>query len=150
MLSQTAEYALRAVLYLADHQGEGLVPVGAMADALGIPQNYLSKTLQALARTGVLSSVRGPAGGFRLGRAASAIPLLAVVAPFDSIDERRRCLLGNPTCNDATACAAHDRWRDTSERVATFFRTTMVADLRRRTAPNPRPSPRRRHDRATR
>lgn len=144
MLSQTAEYALRAVLYLAEHADEGPVRVGEISKALGIPQNYLSKTLHALVRTGVLASGRGPAGGFRLVRPANRVSLLAIVAPFDRIDERRRCLLGRAECSDRNACAAHDAWKQTSERVSTFFRTTTLADL---ASTNPTaltvPSPRR-------
>ena len=61
LLSQTSEYALRAVLYIAECDGP--VSVGEIAEAVGVPQNYLSKTLHQLARAGVLRSARGPAGG---------------------------------------------------------------------------------------
>jgi Rrf2 family protein len=129
VLSQTAEYALRAVLALADEsQGQ---PLGAahLANVLGIPQNYLSKTLHQLARAGVLESNRGKLGGFRLAREASRITLLEVVSPFDDVSSRRACLLGRPVCSDQSACAAHARWKDVSERTATFFRETTLADL---------------------
>jgi Rrf2 family iron-sulfur cluster assembly transcriptional regulator len=130
MVSQTAEYALRAVLYLAERGDTVPVRVGDMARALGIPQNYLSKTLHALVHTGVLASVRGPQGGFLLARPASQLPLAAVVAPFGDITGRRQCLLGRPQCRDHGACAAHSAWKRTSEQVATFFRTTTIGDLR--------------------
>ncbi|HXG43573.1 MAG TPA: Rrf2 family transcriptional regulator [Gemmatimonadales bacterium] len=129
MLSQTAEYALRAVLTIAaageDH------PIGAarLAAELGIPQNYLSKTLHLLCRAGVLDSTRGKFGGFRLARPATAITLLEVVRPFDEISSGRACLLGLPVCSDQTPCAAHRKWKQVSERVAAFFRETTVADL---------------------
>lgn len=129
MLSQTAEYALRAVLALAaDPEGH---PLGAarLASALGIPQNYLSKTLHQLARAGILESNRGKLGGFRLARSADRITLLEVVSPFDDVSGRRICLLGRSTCTDHAPCAAHARWKGVSERAATFFRETTVADL---------------------
>jgi Rrf2 family protein len=144
MLSQTAEYALRAVLYLAEQPDDSPVRVGEMADALGIPQNYLSKTLHALVRTGVLASVRGPSGGFHLARAADRLPLLAVVQPFDDIDGKRRCLLGRPACTDRNSCAAHEAWKNTSEQVTAFFRLTMVGDLCARPPLALSPSPSRR------
>jgi hypothetical protein len=60
MLSQTAEHAIRAVLFLAQRApGEPVAP-DAIADALGAPRNYLAKTLNALARQGIVSSMRGP------------------------------------------------------------------------------------------
>lgn len=131
MLSQTAEYALRAVLFVAEHEAEeGSIRVGRMADALGIPANYLAKTLHALARAGVLTSGRGPTGGFRLAAPAGETTLGEVVAPFDQIEQRRQCLLGNPVCSDRHACAAHVHWKQVADKLAEFFSTTTVADLR--------------------
>lgn len=134
MLSQTAEYALRAVLYLAEQPHGRPVRVDEIGAALGIPANYLSKTLAALVRSRVLGSLRGPHGGFRLAVAAEDLPLMRVVAPFDTIAERRHCLLGNAECSDRTACSAHHAWKETSRRVERFFRTTSVADIRRNRA----------------
>ncbi|HJQ67201.1 MAG TPA: Rrf2 family transcriptional regulator [Gemmatimonadales bacterium] len=128
MLSQTAEYALRAVLYIAQH-GDRLVQVGEMAQALRIPRNYLSKIVHVLARDGVLESTRGKAGGFRLAKAPDRLHVVQVVSPFDRLDEVRHCLLGRPQCSDRTACAAHTRWKEVAERVAEFFRETTVAEL---------------------
>ena len=129
MLSQTAEHALRAVLHLADRADQGPVPVDRIADALGIPRNYLSKTLHQLAREGILASTRGPHGGFELAVSAERLTLYRIVEPFDDLEERRTCLLGRPRCSDRDPCPAHARWKDVSDRVATFFRETTVAGL---------------------
>jgi len=129
MLSQTAEYALRAVLYIAADTSGQPVRVSEMAAELAIPQNYLSKILHMLARDGALTSVRGKHGGFRLAIAPERLAIYRVVAPFDRFDDRRRCLLGRPQCSDRTACAAHTRWKDVAERLVSFFRETTVADL---------------------
>ena len=130
MLSQTAEYALRAVLYLAERAEPGPVRVEEIAAAVGVPANYLAKTLQALVRARVLASQRGPHGGFQLAVAAEDLPLMKIVGPFDRIVERRHCLLGRTECSDRTACAAHHSWKETADQVARFFRTTTVADIR--------------------
>ena len=135
MLSQSAEYALRAVLYVAAHEGrDGLVKIDEIADGLDVPRNTLAKTLHVLGRAGVLASVRGPAGGFHLAVEAGALPLARVLAPFDAVGQGRRCLLGRAVCSDATPCAAHGRWKPVSDHVDTFFRDTTVADLLGRTA----------------
>lgn len=135
MLSQTAEYALRAVLYVAAHEGrDGLVKIDEIAGELDVPRNTLAKTLHVLGRTGVLASVRGPAGGFHLAVRPEALTLARVVAPFDTVGQGRRCLLGRATCSDAAPCAAHGRWKTVSERVTTFFQDTTVADLLGRTS----------------
>ncbi len=129
MLSQTAEYALRTVLYLAARQGDELHRVGEIAEDLDIPQNYLSKTLHLLARAGVLTSSRGKHGGFRLTKPPSKITLAEVVAPFDGPTGARICLLGRAACSDSDPCPAHGRWKSVSSEVSTFFRETKVSDL---------------------
>jgi len=137
MISQTAEYALRAVLHLGQHGDARPVRVNEMAGALRIPRNYLSKILHQLTRQGVLVSLRGKAGGFRLASRPEDLPLSAIITPFDRVDERRRCLLGRPQCSDRTACAAHTRWKEVADTIAQFFRDTTVADLLERGASLP-------------
>ena len=68
MLSRTSQYALRAILYLADQPVERSVRAIDVAENLDVPANYLSKILHTLARSGLLISERGPRGGFRLAR----------------------------------------------------------------------------------
>lgn len=129
MLSGTAEYALRAVLHLAERGSAEPVRVGEIAEALGAPRNYLSKILHQLVQAGVLQSSRGKHGGFALAKSPERLSLLRVINAFDKIAERRSCLLGRPQCADRVACAVHWRWKDLSEQIATFFRETTVADL---------------------
>ncbi len=129
MLSSTAEYAVKAVLYLATHADARPVRVGEVADALGIPRNYLSKILHELARAGVLTSLRGKHGGFQLAVPPGELSLFTVVSHFDHISESRSCLLGRPQCSDRHACAAHWRWKALSEQIGAFFSETTVADL---------------------
>lgn len=129
MLSQTAEYALRTVLYLGALQQDTPSRVSAIAAALGIPRNYLSKTLHLLARAGVLTSSRGKHGGFRLTKPPSKITLAEVVAPFHGPTGTRTCLLGRVACSDSDPCPAHGKWKAVSNEVSTFFRETMVSDL---------------------
>jgi Rrf2 family protein len=129
MFSDTAEYALRAVLYLAEHRGSGPRRAAEIAVRLRVPANYLSKVLHALARADVVQSSRGKGGGFELSRHPRDISLLSVVSVFDSIDARRRCLLGREECSDEHACPVHARWGKLGEEIARFIRETTVADL---------------------
>ena len=128
MLSQTSQYALRTVLQLAR------LPEGARGSAVdlarqvGVPRNYLSKTLHQLARAGVVAGTRGKHGGFVLARPAHRIKLAEIVAPFQDVGERS-CLLGRPACSDARPCPAHGHWKAVAEHVAGFFSRTTVADL---------------------
>ncbi len=129
MLSGTSQYALRAVLYLAARPKDTPTPAPDIANALGIPDNYLGKILYQLTRSGILDSSRGKRGGFTLARPAAGLSLLEVIGPFDRFDERRICLLGRDECNDGKPCAAHPRWREVSQQVTDFFRETTVSDL---------------------
>ena len=131
MLSQTAEYALRAVLYIAAQPPERYVRVPELAARTAVPRNYLSKTLYQLTRAGVLESARGPTGGFRLAGVSTALTLAEVVAPFTGPDTRR-CVLHARPCRDETACAAHVRWAPVAREIHAFFGTTTVADLTER------------------
>ena len=138
LLSQTSEYALRAVLYIAECDGP--VSVGEIAEAVGVPQNYLSKTLHQLARAGVLRSARGPAGGFRLATPASELTLQGVVSPVAG-QRGRRCLLGHGVCGEVPDCAVHACWSPVASRVRDFFATTSVADLLSHRLPPPELTP---------
>jgi Rrf2 family protein len=131
MLSQTSEYALRAVLHIAEHGNGRRVSVNEIAAALGAPRNYLSKILHQLARDGVLESSRGPKGGFQLARDAADVPLSVIVQPGDPVADARQCLLGRAVCSDDDPCAAHARWKAVAERVREFFSRTTIADLKR-------------------
>ncbi|HQR17953.1 MAG TPA: RrF2 family transcriptional regulator [Gemmatimonadales bacterium] len=129
MLSQTAEYALRTVLYLAAEKQDTLFRVSEIAEDLDVPRNYLSKTLHQLAKAGILTSSRGKHGGFRLTKAPSRITLAEVVAPFNGPTGARICLLGRTACSDSDPCPAHGKWKRVSGEVSTFFRETTVGDL---------------------
>lgn len=127
-ISGTSQYAIRAVVYIAAHGADEPVRVGPIAAALDVPQNYLSKTLHLLARSGVLRSNRGPRGGFQLAIAPERLTLERVTAPFEDVGQRY-CLLGRPQCGDRSPCAAHGRWGEVSDALQAFFRSTTVADL---------------------
>lgn len=140
LLSQTTEYAVRAVLYIASRPDRSPVRANELAAALEVPQNYLSKTLHQLARAEVLTSTRGPAGGFQLAIPAESLTLQRIVSTFEPLTPRR-CLLGNGLCGQMPACAVHARWLPVATALQTFFGTTTVADLTRPIAPNEVPQP---------
>jgi Rrf2 family protein len=127
VLNQTAEYALRAVIHLAEQPATTPIRVGDIAEALDVPQNYLSKVLHVLARDGILHSTRGPHGGFRLATPPDQLFLSQVVSPFDPIEDR--CLLIRRQCSETEPCVAHHSWKDVAGRLRSFFRLTSVATL---------------------
>jgi Rrf2 family protein len=139
-ISGTTQYALRAVLFVAEHGTDEPVRVDAIAAALNVPRNYLSKTLHSLARAGVLRSGRGPRGGFQLAAPAAEISLARVAAQFDDLGARN-CLLGRTTCGWKNPCSVHPRWEAVSNALQAFFRETTIADLLGEIADRPSMAP---------
>lgn len=129
VLSHSADYALRAVLYLAERDGAGLIPANEIAEALGVPQRYLGKVLNTLAHAGTLASTRGPRGGFRLTRPASELTLADVIAPFDAIGKPLQCLLDHRECSQTSPCAAHHDWQRIGTEMRDFFERMTVSQL---------------------
>jgi Rrf2 family protein len=134
ILSQTAVYAIRATLCLAHQEQDVRMRVDDIAEQLDVPRNYLSKILHAMARSGILTSTRGPGGGFQLARPAPDLMLAEVIERFDQLPEESGCLLGRRECSDRDPCAAHEQWKGVSSAVKDFFRQTSIGDLSREQA----------------
>lgn len=129
MISQTSEHAIRALLYLAQRPAGESVPAERIARALGAPANYLSKTLNALARQGLLASARGPAGGFALRGAPDEITLARIVDAFGEAKHERMCMLGDRPCHERTPCRAHVQWTALGQAMRAPLQATTLADL---------------------
>ncbi len=128
MLSQTGTYALQAALHLARQDGGRPVPAGTMARQLAVPGTYLAKVLHRLAREGVLVSMRGPKGGYRLAGDPAVVTVASVVAPFQELRPTRTCLLGGP-CDLDDLCPAHERRSAWSASALEILEGTTIADL---------------------
>jgi Rrf2 family protein len=129
VLSKTADYALRALLVLGRRGTGRPLPAETIAELTGTPANYLSKTLYALARDGLLRSSRGPAGGFALAVPADAITIAQIADVFAEPVPQRQCLLGTGPCNAAAPCAAHHHWKRVAIAAREPLITTTIADL---------------------
>ena len=128
MLTRTAEYALRAVIHLAQHHEDWPIPGNQIAKQAGIPAKYLSKVLGDLVRVGVLTSSRGKRGGFAMVRSPKKMRLVDVLRPFEQF-EIRRCPFGNSECIDRKPCLAHDQWKKVVAAEQEFFRKTTIYDV---------------------
>jgi len=129
LLSHSGEYALRALIFLAQNGSGGPLRTQEIAAELGLPRNYLSKLLHRLVGAGVLKSVSGPRGGFLLAVAPAKLSLAAALEPIDGDLFERRCLLGRAECNDARACPVHAHWRDLSKQIHSLLENTTLAAL---------------------
>ena len=130
VLSASATHALRAIAWLAAHEGEEAMLGRELASKVDVPAHYLAKVLAQLARAGVLTASRGVRGGYRLARPAARIKLIEVVLPFEGRRARPGCLLhpGRP-CRDSNACSAHGAWSAVKQTYSDFLEKTTVADI---------------------
>jgi Rrf2 family iron-sulfur cluster assembly transcriptional regulator len=129
MLSSTSDYALRATLLLARHQGGRPLRADEIAEATAAPRNYMAKTLNALAKAGIVTSARGPLGGFALACPPHDLTIARVIDCFDEARPQRPCLLGNGPCDVSRPCTAHGRWTAIKDARRALFSDTTVADL---------------------
>lgn len=127
--SQTAEYAVRAVLHIAGHNDDTPVAVTQVARTLQVPEKYLARVLGTLRQAGILHSTRGARGGFRLARAVDTLTLADVVAPFETGAEPPRCLLRGAPCGSGSGCPAHRVWHGVTASVRDFMLRTTLAEL---------------------
>jgi Rrf2 family transcriptional regulator, iron-sulfur cluster assembly transcription factor len=133
MLSQTTEYALRAMLYLSRDRGRTFRPSRSIAEALQAPPRYLSKTLGRLVAAGMLESTRGPGGGVRLARPAERISLADVINVFEEDSRVRSCLLSAECCIEPGPCESHGLWCRLQEQALGPFQQTTLEELARGT-----------------
>lgn len=127
MFSQTAEYALRVIVYLATQTTPATTR--QIAAATRIPEGYLAKVLQNLAHTGLVLSQRGLHGGFVLGRNPTELTLFDVIAAVDSPPRIKNCPLSIKAHTEHNLCALHRRLDDTFQTVERSLRAATIADI---------------------
>jgi Rrf2 family transcriptional regulator, nitric oxide-sensitive transcriptional repressor len=131
MISQTAEYALRAMVVLASADGEPRTNQ-QVAAASQVPPGYLAKIMQTLVRARLAEAQRGKNGGFRLTRDPAGTSILDIVNAVDPIHRIRRCPLGIPQ-HGVHLCVLHRKLDNAMALVENAFRSTSLLDVISRT-----------------
>jgi Rrf2 family protein len=126
VISQTAEYALRAVACLA--QAQGLLTVDAIAATARLPVGYLAKIMLTLSRAGIVASQRGIHGGFSLRIPADRLTVYEVVQAIDPIERIRACPLGIDG-HGSDLCALHRAIDGVAGGVEAMFRAMTIASI---------------------
>lgn len=127
MISQTVEYALRAMIHLAALPPGTAQNSETIASATKVPKGYLSKILRDLVVAELINSQRGPSGGFTLASKPSDVSILDVVNAVDPIDRFKKCPLGNPA--HVQLCPLHRRLDDALAMVEREFDRTSLAEV---------------------
>jgi Rrf2 family protein len=133
MLSNTCKYAIRAVIYLALNGNENKIGIKEISKELEIPTPFLGKILQQLAKNKMLSSTKGPNGGFLLAKPATDITLLNIIEIIDGLDLFNECLIGMRTCSanahDDVQCPIHHKYLPISNKLYDLFNTETIEML---------------------
>ena len=127
MFSQTVEYALRIMVFLADTPNQSLT-TRRIAQATHVPIGYLAKVLQNLVKAGLVTSQRGFHGGFTLGKNPTTITLLDVVNTVDPICRIARCPLSLPA-HHTQLCTLHRRLDNAIALVQQALAISTLAEL---------------------
>lgn len=131
MLSNTSKYAIRATIYLALHaRSETKVGIKKIAGDLNIPSPFLAKILQVLVKRKVLSSTKGPNGGFSLVKDANKISLYEIVTIIDGNDIFHQCLISMRTCHENNIpCPVHFKYEPIRNEMIRLFKEQTIEDL---------------------
>ena len=131
MFTKTTEYALRATIYLAQKSSvDNKLGIEAIAKAIDSPIPFTAKILQLLAKDGTLvSSTRGPHGGFYMSEEAKQLPALTVLKATGEEDVITKCVMGLHRCTDHKPCPMHWQYKEIKLRLIHLFETSSIISL---------------------
>lgn len=130
-LTTRGRYGVTAMLDLALHQEGGPITLADISARQGISLAYLEQLFAHLRRQGLVQSLRGPGGGYRLGRAAGQISVADVISAVDEPVDATRCG-GLKNCQGHERCLTHDLWEDLSAQIYEFLRDISLEGLLQR------------------
>jgi Rrf2 family transcriptional regulator, iron-sulfur cluster assembly transcription factor len=130
MLSISCQYALRAAVYLMNRSRQGQrAGIHAVAADIEANAHTTGKILQQLARAGIISSVKGPNGGFFISPDRKPIRLIEIVKEIDGLEFFQGCGLGLKRCTDKKPCPIHHSFKLVREQLLEQFTSITVQEL---------------------
>jgi Rrf2 family iron-sulfur cluster assembly transcriptional regulator len=129
-LSTKGRYAVMAMTDLASRPAARATPLAAIAETQQISKPYLEQLFSRLRRRGLVESVRGPGGGYRLARNAEALSVAEVVAAVDEPLRAVRCAgVGRGCMKGGARCLTHDLWAETGRQIEAYLADVSLADV---------------------
>ena len=127
-LTTKGRYAVTAMLDLALHKNQGPVSLSDISSRQAISLSYLEQLCSKLRRSELVSSVRGPGGGYELKRGSDEIFIAQIIDAVDESVDTTKCQ-GAGDCQGGEKCLTHYLWEDLSEQIHTFLESISLADL---------------------
>jgi Rrf2 family protein len=128
-ITRQADYAVRAVLYLAQQNGAGRAPTSQIARDQKIPPSFLAKIVSQLSVAGMVQTSRGARGGVALAREPKDINLLEVIEAIDGPITLNECVSDPSVCAFGDECPVHSVWCEAQEKLVRELSSTSFADL---------------------
>ncbi|HJN42547.1 MAG TPA: Rrf2 family transcriptional regulator [Vicinamibacterales bacterium] len=130
LISQTAEYALRAMVWIVAVPPKRAVGATELSAGTDISVHYLRKILRRLVLAGMLTSQRGIGGGFRLARSPGEIRIIDILVAVDADPRTDHCAFGWGTCDSSKTCPLHDLWSSLRGAVLDWANNTTLDEVR--------------------
>jgi len=132
MFSKTCEYAIRAVLFIAQKSEDGSkVGIREIAKGIDSPEHFIAKILQDLSRKGLVQSQKGPSGGFYLDKTSLHATLADVVRVVDGDKIFSGCALGLKQCSEIKPCPLHHEFKKIREDILRFLQSAKLGEFNR-------------------
>ena len=131
MFSKSAEYALRATIYIAQKSSEeNKLGMSEISKAIGSPQPFTAKIPQLLTKDNkIVSSVRGPNGGFFMTDSSKRLPVRAILDAIGENDVLKKCVLGLAQCSDSKPCPMHSEYKLIKQQLIELFENKTIQVL---------------------
>lgn len=130
MLSNSSKYAVKAVLFLALHSNENnKIMVKDIAKPINVPQAYIAKLLQELVRENIISSTRGPKGGFYLNKENENQPVISVLNIIDGEKRLTSCMLSLEKCDEDKPCPLHAILSPSRNKILKILKGKTIKEL---------------------
>jgi Rrf2 family iron-sulfur cluster assembly transcriptional regulator len=127
-LTTKGRFAVTAMIDVAMHGTKGPVTLAAVSERQKISLSYLEQLFGKLRRAGLVESVRGPGGGYNLGRAAGAVSVADVILAVDEPIDATQCA-GRENCHDDRRCMTHELWAGLNAHIFAYLRSVSLHDL---------------------
>ncbi len=127
-LTSKGRYAVTAMLDVAIHAASGPVSLADISERQGISLSYLEQLFARLRKQGLVKSVRGPGGGYRLGKCSAQIAVADVINAVNESINATRCD-GKGNCQGGEQCLTHTLWEDLSTRIEDFLKSITLSEL---------------------
>ena len=127
-LTTKGRYAVTAMLDLALHQNQGPINLSDISGRQGISLSYLEQLFSKLRRSGLVTSARGPGGGYTLDKSLEKISVSDVINAVNESVDATRCG-GQKNCQGDDRCLTHDLWEELSQQITNFLSSVTLSDL---------------------